>query len=79
MYLRAKAHRLRERARERLLSDDARAAAELVRSAQNLAPAIAGQRLERLARWLSEPNLSVVSERPHRIDGETERGHGEEG
>ena len=54
MYLAAKAHRLRERARERLVAGNAREAWELARAAESAAPTLAGKRLERLARWLGE-------------------------
>lgn len=54
MYLLAKAHRLREWARERLLAGNAREAWELARSAESAVPTLAGKRLERLARWLGE-------------------------
>ena len=52
MYLVTKAHRLRQRARERLFEGDAREAWELARAAESAAPTLAGKRLERLARWL---------------------------
>ena len=52
MYLVTKSHRLRERARERLVVGNAREAWELARAAESAAPTLAGKRLERLARWL---------------------------
>jgi hypothetical protein len=54
MYLATKAHRLRERARKRLFAGNAREAWELAVAAESAAPTLAGKRLERLARWLSE-------------------------
>src|SRR3972149_253226 len=48
MYLVTKAHRLRERARERLFEGDAREAWELARAAESAAPTLAGKRPERL-------------------------------